>query len=50
MMDDNCEILEMFKKLGVSLKDSEGRWRDTQEVLKDMIDAWNNAEEEDKLD
>lgn len=44
--DGNGETAEAFAKLGVSVTDSEGQLRSTQDVFDDVIDALGNVQNE----
>ena len=36
---------EVFNHLGVSIRDDEGQFRDTCDVLKDLAKAWESLDE-----
>lgn len=36
---------ELFNHLGISLRDNEGQYRKTCDVLKDLAEAWKDLDE-----
>lgn len=36
---------ELFNHLGISIRDNEGQYRKTYDVLKDLAEAWEHLDE-----
>ena len=36
---------ELFNHLGISIRDNEGQYRKTYDVLKDLAEAWKDLDE-----
>lgn len=36
---------EIYNRLGISIRDDEGQYRETYDVLKDLAEAWKGLDE-----
>lgn len=39
------EVVSDLEKLGVTCKDSNGNWKNTEEILQDIAEHWSNTKD-----